>query len=306
MSPRIVVAGVSGSGKSTVGRSLAEHLGLPFRDGDDLHSEANVAKMAAGVPLDDADRLPWLLAVGNWLTAQPRGGVIACSALKRRYRDLIRSTCPDAWFAQLAGDRDLIRARQAARTDHFMPASLMDSQFETFEQLESGEAGRQVDVSRTIEQMVGDITDYGEHMVDFNAAVIEEFRANAGVVRENGGFADMLVLVHSTGARSGAERVNPAVGLRDGERWLVAASAAGAPKDPDWAFNLRANPQAAIEHPGADGVETTPVDAVELTGADREAGWARFLAQSPAFQDYENRAEGRTIPVFALAPRTLT
>lgn len=140
-------------------------------------------------------------------------------------------------------------------------------------------------------------------MVDFNAAVIEEFRANGGVVREHGGFGRMLVLVHSTGARSGTERVNPALGLRDGNHWLVAASAGGAPKDPAWAFNLRAHPQARIEYAGSDGVEEKAVDAVELTGAELDEGWSRFLAQSPAFADYEKSAQGRRIPVFALTPR---
>lgn len=140
-------------------------------------------------------------------------------------------------------------------------------------------------------------------MSDFNKAVIEEFRANGGVVRENGGFGDMLVLLHSTGAKSGQERVNPALGLRDGEHWLIAASAAGAPKDPAWAHNLRAHPQARIEFPGTDGVEEASVEAVELEGADHDEGWDRFLAQSPAFADYEAKAQGRRIPVFALTPQ---
>ena len=90
--------GVSGAGKSTVGELLAARLGMPYLDGDDLHLPRSITKMSAGVPLLDADRLPWLHRVGGWLATRPDGGVIACSALRRSYRDLIRETCPDAVF----------------------------------------------------------------------------------------------------------------------------------------------------------------------------------------------------------------
>lgn len=97
---KVVVMGVSGSGKTTVGTLLAERLGVEYRDGDDLHSQANIEKMASGIPLNDDDRWPWLAQVGEWLAAQPAGGVIGCSALKRSYRDVLRrdGVCARAWF----------------------------------------------------------------------------------------------------------------------------------------------------------------------------------------------------------------
>ncbi|WP_310962922.1 gluconokinase [Nocardioides terrisoli] len=149
---RIVVAGVSGSGKSTVGSELADALGVAFRDGDDFHSKANVDKMTAGIALTDDDRRPWLRSIGRWL--HDHEGVVACSALRRSYRDLVREACPDAWTAQLTGDRDLIAERQAARHGHFMPSSLMDSQWATFEPLGPDEAGIVVDVGPEVPVLV--------------------------------------------------------------------------------------------------------------------------------------------------------
>lgn len=155
--PRVVVCGVSGSGKSTVGELLADRLDVPFCDGDDLHPDANRRKMRAGIPLDDDDRRPWLADVGRWLAEHEDGGVVACSALKRSYRDLIRSTCPDVWFAQLVGDEDVIIQRQRSRKQHFMPPSLMPSQFEAFEELEEDEPGAAVDVGPSPEELVADL-----------------------------------------------------------------------------------------------------------------------------------------------------
>ena len=146
MGSRIVVGGVSGSGKSTVGLGVADRLGLPFADGDDFHSKANVDKMTAGIALTDEDRRPWLLSIGEWLAEREQGGVVACSALKRAYRDLIRHGCPDVFHVQLTGSRELIAQRQASRHGHFMPASLMDSQWAAFEPLQDDEAGVVVDV----------------------------------------------------------------------------------------------------------------------------------------------------------------
>lgn len=148
--PQVVVMGVSGSGKSTVGEQVAELLGVPFVDGDALHPAANVAKMASGIPLTDDDRIPWLRAVGRALAeTSPEGAVVACSALKRSYRDLIRSEAPDALFAELDGDRALLAARMAARPGHFMPVSLLDSQLATLEPLQPEERGLRLDVSRS-------------------------------------------------------------------------------------------------------------------------------------------------------------
>lgn len=130
---RIIVMGVSGCGKTSVGQALAERLGFGFVDADDLHPAANVEKMRAGQPLTDDDRWPWLDRVGQIL-ANEAPVIVACSALTRRYRDRIRAACgAPVRFIHLSGSRDLIAARMAARTDHYMPVSLLDSQFATLE-----------------------------------------------------------------------------------------------------------------------------------------------------------------------------
>jgi len=132
----VLVMGVSGAGKSTVGTLLAARLGAPFADADAFHPPANIAKMSRGEPLVDDDRWPWLDAIGAWLDAQAasgEGGVVTCSALKRIYRDRLLAGRPAVRLLHLSGDAALIGARQAARPDHFMPASLMASQFATLE-----------------------------------------------------------------------------------------------------------------------------------------------------------------------------
>jgi len=131
----IVVMGVSGSGKSTVGTLLATAMGAVFLDGDDLHPPANVAKMKAGRPLDDADRAPWLRAIAAWIDARTADapGVVACSALRRVYRDVLIGPRTGVALVYLDGDHDLIAARQAARPGHYMPTSLLASQFATLE-----------------------------------------------------------------------------------------------------------------------------------------------------------------------------
>ncbi|MBT2486808.1 MULTISPECIES: gluconokinase [unclassified Microbacterium] len=145
--------GPSGSGKSTVGLALAERLGAAFVDGDDLHPPSNVAKMAAGIPLDDDDRMPWLALVGETLRASERI-VVACSALKRSYRDAIRAGEPDAFFAELAVGRSVLAERVKLRSAHFMPASLLDSQLLTLEPLEPDERGIRVDESAGVVEAV--------------------------------------------------------------------------------------------------------------------------------------------------------
>lgn len=152
--PLLVVMGVSGSGKSTVGAALAHELGVPFGDADDFHPAANVAKMAAGVPLDDEDRAPWLETIGRWLASHEGGGVVSCSALKRAYRDRLRDHAPYVEFVHLHGSYDVIARRQASRPGHFMPASLLQSQFDTLEPLEADEAGLVLDVDQTVDQLV--------------------------------------------------------------------------------------------------------------------------------------------------------
>jgi gluconokinase len=134
--PLVLVMGVSGAGKSTVGSLLATRLAAPFADADSFHPEANIAKMSRGEPLTDEDRWPWLDAIGAWLDARAReggGGVVTCSALRRVYRDRLLAGRPGVTLLHLSGDPALIGARQAARPGHFMPASLMASQFATLE-----------------------------------------------------------------------------------------------------------------------------------------------------------------------------
>jgi gluconokinase len=154
MASPIVVMGVSGSGKSTVGAALAQRLRVPFADADDFHPPANIAKMSAGHPLDDDDRLPWLEAIGEWLAEHSAGGVMSCSALKRKYRDQLRRHCPDVEFVHLAGTPEVIGRRQASRPGHFMPASLLASQFHTLEPLQPDERGTTIDVDQNIDSIV--------------------------------------------------------------------------------------------------------------------------------------------------------
>ena len=151
----LVVMGVSGSGKSTVGAALAQRLRVPFADADDLHPAANIAKMSAGQSLDDRDRWPWLETIGAWLHAHERtGGVMSCSALKRRYRDQLRHHAPGVTFVHLDGSHEVIAARQASRPGHFMPASLLHSQFATLEPLAPDERGVVIDVDQDIDAIV--------------------------------------------------------------------------------------------------------------------------------------------------------
>ncbi|QBE67286.1 gluconokinase [Pseudoduganella lutea] len=153
--------GVAGCGKSSVGAALAERLGVRYVEGDRYHSPENVAKMSAGVPLTDGDRLHWLASLqGEIRDAMARGEgiVVACSALKRRYRDLLREGVPGLRFAHLAGTRELIEARMSARVGHYMPLSLLDSQFAALEPLQPDEAGIVLDIAEGVTQLVDRIT----------------------------------------------------------------------------------------------------------------------------------------------------
>lgn len=164
MSPRhLVVMGVSGTGKTTVGELLAERLGLSFLEGDSLHPEPNIEKMSAGLPLDDEDRRPWLETLGARLAAHHGDGtvtVLTCSALKRSYRDLLRAGVPDGavYFVHLAAPREVLQDRMERR-EHFMPPSLLQSQLDTLEPLADDEAGAVFDVREPVDAVVGSVLD---------------------------------------------------------------------------------------------------------------------------------------------------
>jgi len=154
----LVVMGVSGSGKSTVAGMLAGRLGWDLEEGDDLHPAENVAKMAAGEPLTDEDRWPWLDRIAAWIhlhTASGTPGIITCSALRRVYRD--RLSGPGVAFVHLDGTREAIAARLNSRLDHFMPSSLLGSQFATLEPLEDDENGVIVELGRRPKDEVKEI-----------------------------------------------------------------------------------------------------------------------------------------------------
>jgi gluconokinase len=165
--PLVVVMGISGVGKSAVGHELADRFTLDYADGDDFHSEANIAKMSAGTPLTDEDRWPWLADIGVWLDEHDAtGGVISCSALKRVYRDVLVAAAPRTYFLHLTGDHALIKSRMEHR-DHFMPASLLESQEQTLEPLQQDEHGWVFDITPS------------------PAEIVDEFIARAGLSQED-------------------------------------------------------------------------------------------------------------------------
>ena len=149
--------GVSGVGKSTFAKGLSALMRWPFVEGDALHPEANLAKMSSGQPLTDEDRWPWLRAIGEWMSqeiAAGRSGVVTCSALRRAYRDLLREGRPEVVFCHLAAGEDLVANRIAARQDHFMPPSLLHSQYDTLEPLEPDEPGVEVSVDGSADEVL--------------------------------------------------------------------------------------------------------------------------------------------------------
>ena len=154
----VLVMGVAGAGKSTVGQRLAAELACAFRDADSFHPPANIAKMSRGEPLTDADRWPWLCAIAAWIAqrrAAGTGGVVTCSALKRRYRDLLtEGQRADVRLVYLKGDFDLIAARLAARKGHFMPPALLKSQFDALEAPGADEAPIAVSIDAPPEAIV--------------------------------------------------------------------------------------------------------------------------------------------------------
>jgi carbohydrate kinase (thermoresistant glucokinase family) len=152
----IVLMGVSGSGKSTVGAELSRKLGWPFRDADSFHPAANVEKMSRGVPLTDEDRAPWLAAIAQWIDERRRlsdPGIVSCSALKRAYRRRIIGGREGVRLVYLEGDKELIAERMQARTGHFMPVSLLDNQFATLEEPRDDEAPVIVSIAAPPQQL---------------------------------------------------------------------------------------------------------------------------------------------------------
>jgi gluconokinase len=157
---RWVVMGVSGCGKSTIGQALATAQGVEFVEGDQFHPAANVSKMSAGHALNDDDRADWLLALQAKVAEARRanvGLVLSCSSLKRRYRDLLRAADPALRFAHLNGARELIADRMQARVGHYMPPSLLDSQFKDLQPLQADEAGITLAITPPPEQLVAQI-----------------------------------------------------------------------------------------------------------------------------------------------------
>jgi carbohydrate kinase (thermoresistant glucokinase family) len=156
---QVVVMGVSGSGKSTIGALLAHSLGVQFTDADGLHPQANIVKMAGGIPLSDEDRWPWLELVGQALAdagASGTGLVVACSALKRIYRDAIVAAAPHVRFVHLAGSLDVLANRLEGRSEHFMPPALLKSQLATLEELQEDEPGFAVDIAQPVPDVVAE------------------------------------------------------------------------------------------------------------------------------------------------------
>jgi gluconokinase len=155
----MVVMGVTGSGKTTVGEALACTIHAAYVDGDELHPEANIAKMRAGIPLDDTDRWPWLAKVGETLRQNGTPIIVGCSALKRTYRDFITEQAGEpVLFIYLEGSRELISRRMHERTGHFMPTSLLDSQFATLEVPGKDENAMAVAIDAPLDQIIADIT----------------------------------------------------------------------------------------------------------------------------------------------------
>ncbi|MBK9696662.1 MAG: gluconokinase [Propionibacteriaceae bacterium] len=152
----LVVMGVAGCGKSTVAKALQERLGWIVAEGDDYHPASNIAKMSSGIPLSDEDRWPWLDTIAAWTAEQDRAGlptIVTCSALRRVYRDRLRAAPGRTVFVHLTGTPELLTARMAARTDHFMPPTLLPSQLATLEPLQADEEAIVIDIDRSIDEI---------------------------------------------------------------------------------------------------------------------------------------------------------
>jgi len=153
----LIVMGPAGVGKTTTAQLLSARLGWSFAEGDRFHPQPNIDRMSRGIPLTDDDRAPWLASIRDWISRQAEAGhsvVVTCSALKRSYRDVLREACADVRFVQLLADQNTVAARMAGRAGHFMPASLLASQFSVLEALQQDEAGVQVSADAPAEVVV--------------------------------------------------------------------------------------------------------------------------------------------------------
>jgi gluconokinase len=156
----VVLIGIAGSGKSTIAAALAARLGWAFADADDFHSDVSRAKMTSGIPLDDIDRAPWLCSLRDWMTAQDsvgRSTVLACSALRRRYRDVLRQACGPVTIVHLDLPVEVAATRMQQRTNHYMPASLLRSQLDCLEPLEPDERGFRVEATAIPQHLIASI-----------------------------------------------------------------------------------------------------------------------------------------------------
>lgn len=156
----LVLMGVSGCGKTSVANALTHTLGWPYAEADDFHPQANKDKMAAGIALNDDDRWPWLESLKTWMSNNALAGnssIVTCSALKRSYRELLAGAEGHVFFIHLAGDQELIASRMSMRVGHFMPATLLPSQFATLEPLEADEHGITLDINKNVPQLVAEI-----------------------------------------------------------------------------------------------------------------------------------------------------
>jgi carbohydrate kinase (thermoresistant glucokinase family) len=180
--------GVSGSGKSTVAEELAARLGWPFEEGDSLHPEANIAKMHAGIPLTDADRLPWLERVSDWIDRQrskKQPGIITCSALKRTYREIIIGDRPEVRLIYLRGGREMIAEHLAERHGHFMPAALLRSQIDSLEEPDASEDPLTIDAGTTATRAADEIIRLLGNTVTISLATMAEHTEGAAMHRRN-------------------------------------------------------------------------------------------------------------------------
>lgn len=179
----VVVMGVAGCGKTTIAKLLAARLRWAQAEADDFHPADNVAKMAAGIPLTDADRQPWLESLRDWITEQDQNVVITCSALRRGYRDILRGATARVRFIHLHGSPEVLAARIGGRTDHFMPASLLESQLAILEPLEPDEDGVLIDVGSSPDEIVATAYDFVSPAADTERPRDDERGARPDVSR---------------------------------------------------------------------------------------------------------------------------